>query len=92
MGAESGGLGLSTAEAAVVFEALGAGDSALAGWLTLHNMVTYMLERYGDAGRRITSGLGWAGMCSRTSLFWFRALHTSALHAPTQVRAPHKQP
>lgn len=41
----AGGLGLSTNDSAMVFEALGMGDTALAGYLCLHNMVAWIVSK-----------------------------------------------
>lgn len=42
---EDGGLGLSMADSVVAFEALGRGDAAVAGYLTIHNMVVHAINR-----------------------------------------------
>ncbi|KAG2425071.1 hypothetical protein HXX76_013980 [Chlamydomonas incerta] len=44
----AGGLGLCANDAAIVFEALGMGDTAAAGYLTLHNMVAWLVHRFGS--------------------------------------------
>ncbi|KAG2452148.1 hypothetical protein HYH02_003180 [Chlamydomonas schloesseri] len=48
--ASAGGLGLCANDAAIVFEALGMGDTAAAGYLTLHNMVAWLVHRFGSPG------------------------------------------
>lgn len=43
-----GGLGLSRLDAAVVFEELAAGCTSTTAYLTIHNMATWMVSRWGD--------------------------------------------
>ena len=43
-----GGLGLSRLDAAIVFEELAAGCTSTTAYLTIHNMATWMLSRWGD--------------------------------------------
>jgi hypothetical protein len=52
VGEEHGGAGLGRVEAALVFEALAAGCTSTAAYLSIHNMVAWMIERFGDAGQR----------------------------------------
>jgi alkylation response protein AidB-like acyl-CoA dehydrogenase len=47
-----GGTGLSRLDAAIVFEELAAADPSTTGFLTIHNMVAWMLATYGDAAQR----------------------------------------
>ena len=42
-----GGLGLSRQDAAIVFEELAAGCTSTTAYITIHNMVTWMLSRWG---------------------------------------------
>ena len=49
---ESGGAGLSRLDAAVVFEALATGCPTIAAFLSIHNMVAWMIDRFGDDGQR----------------------------------------
>ncbi|KAG2488549.1 hypothetical protein HYH03_012868 [Edaphochlamys debaryana] len=44
--AAAGGLGLRCDDCALVFEALGMGDTALAGYLVLHNMVAWIVANF----------------------------------------------
>ncbi len=44
---ESGGAGLSRLDAAVVFEALATGCPTISAFLSIHNMVAWMVDRYG---------------------------------------------
>ncbi|GLC42319.1 hypothetical protein PLESTB_000660100 [Pleodorina starrii] len=44
--ASAGGMGLSTNDCALAFEALGMGDTSVAGYLTLHNMVAWLVANY----------------------------------------------
>ena len=43
-----GGLGLSRQDAAIVFEELAAGCTSTTAYITIHNMVTWMLSRWGQ--------------------------------------------
>ncbi len=47
-----GGAGLSRLDAAIVFEELAAADPSTTGFLTIHNMVAWMLATYADAGQQ----------------------------------------
>ena len=49
---ESGGAGLSRLDAAVVFEALATGCPTISAFLSIHNMVAWMIDRYGDDAQR----------------------------------------
>ena len=49
---ESGGAGLSRLDAAVVFEALATGCPTTSAFLSIHNMVAWMIDRYGTDGQR----------------------------------------
>jgi alkylation response protein AidB-like acyl-CoA dehydrogenase len=49
---EHGGTGLSRLDAVLVFEALATGCPSLAGYLSIHNMVAGMVDRYGTAEQR----------------------------------------
>ncbi|WP_160121744.1 acyl-CoA dehydrogenase family protein [Rhodovarius lipocyclicus] len=49
---ESGGSGLSRLDAAVVFEALATGCPAISAFLSIHNMVAWMIDRFGDDAQR----------------------------------------
>ena len=51
--AEQGGSGLGRLEAALIFEELAAGCVSTAAFLSIHNMVTWVIDRFGnDAQRR----------------------------------------
>ena len=47
-GAEHGGTALSRLDSALVFEQLAAGDVSHTAMMTIHNMSTWMIDRYGD--------------------------------------------
>ena len=49
---ESGGAGLSRLDAAVVFEALATGCPTVAAYLSIHNMVAWMIDRFGNDAQR----------------------------------------
>jgi alkylation response protein AidB-like acyl-CoA dehydrogenase len=49
---ESGGAGLSRLDAAVVFEALATGCPTISAFLSIHNMVAWMIDRFGDEAQR----------------------------------------
>jgi hypothetical protein len=49
---ESGGPGLGRLEAALIFEELAAGCTATAAYLSIHNMVAWMIDRFGDDSQR----------------------------------------
>lgn len=49
---EHGGSGLSRWDAAVIFEQLSRGCVATAAYLSIHNMVTWMVDRFGSAEQR----------------------------------------
>jgi len=46
---EYGGTALSRLDSAIVFEQLAAGDVSHTAMMTIHNMATWMVDRYGDA-------------------------------------------
>jgi alkylation response protein AidB-like acyl-CoA dehydrogenase len=48
----SGGTGLGRLEAALIFEALAEGCPAVSAYLSIHNMVAWMVDRYGDDAQR----------------------------------------
>ncbi|GGK93164.1 acyl-CoA dehydrogenase FadE9 [Salinibacterium xinjiangense] len=49
---EFGGSGLSRADSVLIFEALAAGDTTIAAYLSIHNMVTWMVDTYGSLEQR----------------------------------------
>ena len=49
---ESGGAGLSRLDAAVVFEALATGCPTVSAYLSIHNMVAWMIDRFGSDAQR----------------------------------------
>ena len=51
-GEEHGGTALSRLDSALVFEQLAAGDVSHTAMLTIHNMATWMIDRYGDDALR----------------------------------------
>jgi len=48
----SGGTGLGRLEAALIFEALAGGCPAVSAYLSIHNMVAWMVDRYGSDEQR----------------------------------------
>jgi alkylation response protein AidB-like acyl-CoA dehydrogenase len=48
----NGGSGLKRLEAALIFEALATGCPAISAYLSIHNMVAGMIERYGNESQR----------------------------------------
>nr|WP_174857584.1 acyl-CoA dehydrogenase family protein [Streptomyces lydicus] len=48
----SGGSGLTRSDGALVFEVLATGCPSIAGYLSIHNMVAWMIDRHGDDGQR----------------------------------------
>ena len=51
-GEEHGGTGLSRLDSAIVFEQLAAGDVSHTAMMTIHNMATWMVDRYADEALR----------------------------------------
>lgn len=51
---ESGGSGLTRLDAAVVFEALATGCPTVSAFLSIHNMVAWMIDRFGSDAQRAT--------------------------------------
>ncbi|MFJ2876212.1 MULTISPECIES: acyl-CoA dehydrogenase family protein [unclassified Streptomyces] len=49
---ESGGSGLTRVDGVLVFETLSSGCPSIAGYLSIHNMVAWMIDHYGDAAQR----------------------------------------
>ncbi|GAA1956461.1 isobutyryl-CoA dehydrogenase [Amycolatopsis minnesotensis] len=49
---EAGGSGLGRLDAALIFEALATGCPSIAGYLSIHNMVAWMIDRFGDDAQR----------------------------------------
>ncbi|MEV7152983.1 acyl-CoA dehydrogenase family protein [Streptomyces sp. NPDC093084] len=49
---EHGGSGLTRSDGVLVFETLASGCPSIAGYLSIHNMVAWMIDRYGDATQR----------------------------------------
>jgi len=49
---DMGGSGLGRMEAALIFEALSAGDVSVASMLSIHNMATWMIDRFGSEEQR----------------------------------------
>jgi alkylation response protein AidB-like acyl-CoA dehydrogenase len=49
---ESGGAQLSRLDAAIVFEELAAADPSTAAYLSIHNMVAWMIDRFGNEAQR----------------------------------------
>ncbi|MFF3837613.1 acyl-CoA dehydrogenase family protein [Streptomyces sp. NPDC001930] len=62
---EHGGSGLTRADGVLVFETLATGCPSIAGYLSIHNMVAWMIDRYGDPAQRAR----WLpGLCSAENL------------------------
>ncbi|MFF0549528.1 acyl-CoA dehydrogenase family protein [Streptomyces sp. NPDC004311] len=62
---EHGGSGLSRSDGVLVFETLATGCPSIAGYLSIHNMVAWMIDRYGDDVQRAA----WLPrLCSAASL------------------------
>jgi len=51
-GEEHGGMALGRVEAAVIFEELSRGDVATAAFISIHNMATWMIDKFGSAEMR----------------------------------------
>jgi alkylation response protein AidB-like acyl-CoA dehydrogenase len=51
-GEEHGGMALGRVEAALIFEELSRGDVATAAFISIHNMSTWMIDRFGSADLR----------------------------------------
>ncbi|HQT74412.1 MAG TPA: acyl-CoA dehydrogenase family protein, partial [Acidiphilium sp.] len=49
---ESGGSGLTRLDAALIFEALATGCPAVSAYMSIHNMVAWMFDRFGDDAQR----------------------------------------
>lgn len=49
---ESGGSGLTRLDAALIIEALATGCPSIASYVSIHNMVVWMIDRYGDDEQR----------------------------------------
>ena len=68
-GEDFGGTGLSRTDTVAIFEELAKGDPAVAAYISIHNMVVGMIDRYGDEAQRshwlpvLTSMTGFGGYC-----------------------------
>mgnify|MGYP000438014346 CR=1 FL=1 len=49
---DAGGSGLTRLDAAILFEELAAGCTSTAAYLSIHNMVSWMIDRFGDEAQR----------------------------------------
>jgi alkylation response protein AidB-like acyl-CoA dehydrogenase len=64
-----GGTGLARSDAAAIFEQLAVGDTAVAAYVTIHNMVAWMIDTYGSEPQRqewlplLTSMQGFGSYC-----------------------------
>lgn len=47
-----GGSAFARRDAVAIFEALAAGDPAIAAYISIHNMVAWMIDRFGDTAQR----------------------------------------
>lgn len=52
VGEEFGGTGLSRTDTVAIFEELAKGDPAVAAYISIHNMVAWMIDSYGDDAQR----------------------------------------
>ena len=52
VGEQHGGSGLGRMESALIFEELAAGCTSTAAFLSIHNMVAWMIDRFGDGEQR----------------------------------------
>ncbi|MEN9855749.1 MAG: hypothetical protein RLZZ157_875 [Pseudomonadota bacterium] len=52
VGEDVGGSGLSRLDAAIIFEELARGDVSHAAFLSIHNMASWMIDRFGDQTQR----------------------------------------
>ncbi|MFE5915203.1 acyl-CoA dehydrogenase family protein [Streptomyces wedmorensis] len=65
VGEDWGGSGLTRSDGVLVFEALAVGCPTIAGYLSIHNMVAWMIDRFGDDTQRAR----WLpGLCSMDAL------------------------
>ena len=64
-----GGSGLTRSDAAAIFEELAQGDTAIAAYISIHNMVAWMIDTYGTDAQReewlplLTSMSGFGSYC-----------------------------
>lgn len=64
-----GGSALTRADSAVIFEELAQGDTAIAAYISIHNMVAWMIDTYGSEAQRrewlplLTSMQGFGSYC-----------------------------
>jgi alkylation response protein AidB-like acyl-CoA dehydrogenase len=69
VGEEHGGSGLTRLDAALIFEELSRGDVATAAFMSIHNMCSWMIDRFGSAEQRaqwlpqLTAGAKIASYC-----------------------------
>ncbi|WP_309133207.1 acyl-CoA dehydrogenase family protein [Brevibacterium sp.] len=49
---ESGGAGMGRMDAALIFEALSTGCPSVAAYISIHNMVAWMIDKYGNAEQK----------------------------------------
>ena len=49
---DAGGSGLTRTDGVLIFEVLATGCPCIAGYLSIHNMVAWMIDRYGDGPQR----------------------------------------
>ncbi len=54
VGEQHGGTGLGRLDAALIFEALSTGCPSVAAYISIHNMVTWMVDRFADEAQRAT--------------------------------------
>lgn len=76
---EHGGSGLSRSDGVLVFETLATGCPSIAGYLSIHNMVAWMIDRYGDGAQR---GRWLPGLCAATTLGSYCLTEPGAARTP----------
>ncbi len=53
-GEDVGGAGLSRTDAAIIFEELAKGDTTIAAYISIHNMIVWMIDSFGNDDQRQT--------------------------------------
>src|SRR6185312_11450392 len=67
VGEEHGGSGLSRADAVLIFEELAAVDPSIAAYISIHNMVAWMIDAFGNDTQRAAWLPGITAMTELTS-------------------------
>ena len=81
---EFGGSGLSRTDTVAIFEELAKADPAVAAYISIHNMVVWMIDSYGDQTQRST----WLPALTAMSAFGGYCLTEPGGGAPAAPRAP----